>query len=166
MSVSLGQPVPDFNAPATGGLTVRLSELRGRRVVLYFYPKHQTPGCTVESQQFRDLHDRFSALDAVVFGVSRDSLRSHDQFRAKHRLPFELIADTDETLCQLFGVIKLKKLYGKESLGVERSTFLIDGEGILRGEWRKVRVEGHAGRVLSAVAALADVAFQADAPPG
>ena len=158
MSVSLGQPVPDFSTSATDGLTVRLSELRGRRVVLYFYPKDNTPGCTVEGQQFRDLHDRFTASNAVVFGVSRDSLPSHDRFRAKHGFPFHLISDSDESLCALFDVIKLKKLYGKESLGVERSTFLIDAAGVLRREWRKVKVDGHAEKVLAAVEALSPTA--------
>ena len=137
MSVSLGQTVPDFSASATDGLTVRLSELRGRRVVLYFYPKDNTPGCTVEGQQFRDLHDRF---------------------RAKHGFPFHLISDSDKSLCALFDVIKLKKLYGKESLGVERSTFLIDAAGVLRREWRKVKVDGHAEKVLAAVEALSPTA--------
>lgn len=155
MSLSLGQPVPDFGGAATSGQTVRLSELRGRRVVLYFYPRDNTPGCTVEGQQFRDLHDRFNALDTVVLGISRDSLRSHDGFRAKHGFPFHLIADTDEALCRLFDVIKLKKLYGKESLSVERSTFLIDADGVLRREWRKVKVDGHAQAVLAAVEAMA-----------
>lgn len=158
MSVSLGQAVPDFSASATDGLTVRLSELRGRRVVLYFYPKDNTPGCTVEGQQFRDLHDRFTASNAVMFGVSRDSLPGHDRFRAKHGFPFHLISDSDESLCALFDVIKLKKLYGKESLGVERSTFLIDAAGVLRREWRKVKVDGHAEKVLAAVEALSPTA--------
>lgn len=165
MSIGLGQPVPEFSASATGGLTVRLSELRGRLVVLYFYPKDNTPGCTAESQQFRDLHERFGTLDAAVFGVSRDSLRSHDRFRASHGLPFQLIADPDATLCNLFGVIKLKKLYGKESLGVERSSFLIDGAGVLRGEWRKVKVDGHARRVLAAAEAWVVDPTRSDAPP-
>ena len=151
MSVTLGQPVPDFSAAATGDRTVRLSDLRGRRVVLYFYPRDHTPGCTVEGQQFRDLHDRFAAANVVIFGVSRDSLRSHENFRAKHGFPFHLIADADETLCELFEVLKLKKLYGKESIGVERGTFLIDETGVLRREWRKVKVDGHAEAVLAAV---------------
>jgi peroxiredoxin Q/BCP len=151
MSVTVGQPVPDFSAAATGDRTVRLSDLRGRRVVLYFYPRDHTPGCTVEGQQFRDLHDRFAAANVVIFGVSRDSLRSHENFRAKHGFPFHLIADADETLCELFEVLKLKKLYGKESIGVERGTFLIDETGVLRREWRKVKVDGHAEAVLAAV---------------
>jgi peroxiredoxin Q/BCP len=154
MSVSVDQPVPDFSAAATGGRTVRLSELRGQRVVLYFYPKDNTPGCTVEGQQFRDLHQRFAALNAVVLGASRDSLRSHENFRAKYDFPFPLLADADETLCRLFDVLKLKKLYGRESLGVERSTFLIDAPGVLRREWRKVKADGHAAEVLAAVEAL------------
>ena len=154
MSVSVDQPVPDFSAAATGGRTVRLSELRGQRVVLYFYPKDNTPGCTVEGQQFRDLHQRFAALNAVVLGASRDSLRSHENFCAKYDFPFPLLADADETLCRLFDVIKLKKHYGKEALGVERSTFLIDADGVLRREWRKVKADGHAAEVLAAVEAL------------
>jgi len=151
MSVTVGQPVPDFSAAATGDRTVRLSDLRGRRVVLYFYPRDHTPGCTVEGQQFRDLHDRFAAANVVIFGASRDSLRSHENFRAKHGFPFHLIADADETLCELFEVLKLKKLYGKESIGVERGTFLIDETGVLRREWRKVKVDGHAEAVLAVV---------------
>lgn len=154
MSISLGQPVPDFSAAATGGLTITLSELRGSPVVLYFYPKDNTPGCTNEGQQFRDLHGQFAALNTVVFGVSRDSMPSHERFRAKHGLPFHLITDSDQALCTLFNVIKLKKFYGKESLGVERSTFLIDSMGVLRGEWRKVKVDGHAQAVLAAVRTL------------
>jgi thioredoxin-dependent peroxiredoxin len=156
MSISVGQPVPDFSVTATGDRTVRLSALRGRRVVLYFYPKDHTPGCTVEGQQFRDLHDRFAALNVLVFGVSRDTLRSHENFRAKHGFPFHLLADTDETLCELFEVLKLKKLYGKESISVERSTFLIDENGVLRREWRKVKVDGHAEAVLAAIEAGAE----------
>lgn len=158
MSVSLGQPIPDFTASATDGLTVRLAELRGHRVVLYFYPRDNTPGCTVEGQQFRDLHDRFAALKTIVFGVSRDGLHSHENFRTKHGFPFQLISDSDESLCKLFDVIKLKKLYGKESLGVERSTFLIDSDGTLRRAWRKVKVDGHAENVLAAVEALPAIA--------
>ncbi len=154
MSVSVGQIVPEFSAAATGERRISLSELRGKRVALYFYPKDNTSGCTTEGQQFRDLYDRFSALNTVILGVSRDSVRSHENFRAKHDFPFPLLADTDETLCRLFDVIKLKKNYGKEALGVERSTFLIDAEGVLRQEWRKVKVDGHAAQVLAAVEAL------------
>ncbi len=154
MSVSVGQIVPEFSAAATGERRISLSELRGKRVALYFYPKDNTSGCTTEGQQFRDLYDRFSTLNTVILGVSRDSVRSHENFRAKHDFPFPLLADTDETLCRLFDVIKLKKNYGKEALGVERSTFLIDAEGVLRQEWRKVKVDGHAAQVLAAVEAL------------
>lgn len=158
MRVEIGQTVPDFSAPATGDQTVQLSALRGHSVVLYFYPRDNTPGCTTEAQQFRDLHERFLAADAIVFGISRDSLRSHGMFRAKHGLPFHLIADVDEKLCQLFNVIKLKKHYGKETLGVERSTFLIDAEGVLRREWRKVKVDGHAAAVLVALTSSSSAA--------
>jgi peroxiredoxin Q/BCP len=151
MNATVGQIAPDFSAAATDDQTVRLSELRGRRVVLYFYPKDSTPGCTVEGQQFRDLHDRFAASNTVIFGVSRDSPRSHENFRAKQGFPFALISDGDEALCRLFDVLKLKKMYGRESLGVERSTFLIDEQGVLRREWRKVKADGHAAEVLAVV---------------
>lgn len=157
MSVSVGQLVPDFSVAATGDQTVQLSDLAGRWAVLYFYPRDNTPGCTLEGQQFRELHAQFLALNAVVFGVSRDSLPRHDRFRAQHDFPFHLIADPDESLCQLFEVIKLKKHYGKEALGVERSTFLIDVHGVLRREWRKVKVDGHAAEVLAAIASLAEL---------
>ncbi len=152
--ISVGQAVPDFSAVATSDRIVRLAELRGQRLVLYFYPRDNTPGCTVEGQQFRDLHPQFAALNTVIFGVSRDSVSSHEKFRAKQSFPFDLIADTDETLCHLFDVIKLKKNYGKEALGVERSTFLIDESGVLWREWRKVKTDGHAAVVLAAVEAL------------
>ena len=151
MNVRIGQSVPEFSVAATSDQIVRLSSLRGRLVVLYFYPRDNTPGCTLEGQQFRDLHEQFVALNAVVFGVSRDSLPCHERFRAQHDFPFHLIADCDENLCQLFEVIKLKKHYGKEALGVERSTFLIDANGVLLQEWRKVKVDGHAAKVLAAV---------------
>lgn len=149
----VGLEVPDFSVPATGG-DFRLSALRGKAVVIYFYPKDNTPGCTTEAGQFRDLHGELVAAGAAVFGVSRDSLKSHEGFKAKLRLPFELIADTDELACNLFGVMKMKKMYGKEVRGVERSTFLIDGHGILRREWRAVKADGHAADVLAAVKAL------------
>ncbi len=152
--ISVGQPIPDFSAVATSDRIVRLAELRGQRLALYFYPRGNTPGCTVEGQQFRDLHPQFAALNTVIFGVSRDSVSSHEKFCAKQGFPFDLIADTDETLCRLFDVIKLKKNYGKEALGVERSTFLIDESGVLRREWRKVKTNGHAAVVLAAVEAL------------
>jgi len=150
----LDQPVADFTALATGDREIRLSELRGRNVVIYFYPKDSTPGCTTEGQDFRDLYPEFQALDTEIFGVSRDGIKSHENFKAKQSFPFDLISDKEETLCQLFDVIKLKKMYGRESLGIERSTFLIDKEGVLRREWRKVKVKGHVAEVLEAVRSL------------
>lgn len=150
----LNRPVDDFEAPATGDQTIRLSDLKGQNVVVYFYPKDNTPGCTTEGQDFRDRHDQFEALDTVIFGVSRDGLKAHDNFRGKQEFPFHLISDKDEALCQQFDVIKLKKLYGKEYMGIDRSTFLIDKEGILRKEWRGVKVPGHVDDVLEAVRSL------------
>lgn len=147
----LNKVVKDFKASATGDKTLQLKELRGKKVVLYFYPKDMTPGCTNESRDFRDLHGQFKRAGAVVLGVSRDSLASHDKFRAKHDLPFDLLSDPDETLCRQFDVIRPKSLYGRKFVGVERSTFLIDDDGKLRQEWRKVKVKGHAAEVLEAV---------------
>ena len=154
MVVALNEPVADFQAQATGGQTVRLSELKGRQLVVYFYPKDSTPGCTTQGQDFRDLLEQFKAADTEVFGVSRDGLKSHENFKAKQGFTFELISDRDEALCQLFDVIKLKKLYGKEYLGVDRSTFLIDRDGVLRQEWRGVKVPGHVQSVLEAAQVL------------
>jgi peroxiredoxin Q/BCP len=154
MAVAIDQPVTDFQAQATSGQTFSLSELKGRQVVIYFYPKDSTPGCTTQGQGFRDLHGEFETANTVVFGISRDSLKSHENFKAKQAFPFELISDKDEAVCQLFDVIKLKKLYGKEYLGVDRSTFLIDKEGVLRQEWRGVKVPGHVQAVLEAAQAL------------
>ena len=148
MAVALDQPVSDFQIPATGEKTVSLSALKGKQVVIYFYPKDSTPGCTTEGQGFRDHYAEFQAANTEVFGVSRDSLKSHENFKAKQAFPFELLSDKDEALCQLFDVIKLKKLYGKEYLGVDRSTFLIDKDGVLRHEWRGVKVLGHVEAVL------------------
>ena len=148
MAVALDQPVSDFQIPATGEKTVSLSALKGKQVVIYFYPKDSTPGCTTEGQGFRDHYAEFQAANTEVFGVSRDSLKSHENFKAKQGFPFELLSDKDEALCQLFDVIKLKKLYGKEYLGVDRSTFLIDKDGVLRHEWRGVKVPGHVEAVL------------------
>lgn len=147
----LNKVVKDFKAAATGGQTVQLKSLRGKKVVLYFYPKDMTPGCTNESQDFRDLHGQFERAGAVILGVSRDSLASHDKFRAKHDLPFDLLSDTDEKVCRQFDVIRPKSLYGRKFMGVERSTFLIDEDGKLKREWRKVKVKGHAADVLEAV---------------
>lgn len=154
MTVELNQPVPDFTADATNDTTVTLSELKGKNVVIYFYPKDNTPGCTTEGQNFRDLHADFEAVNTVVFGVSRDSLRVHTNFSTKHAFNFELISDPEETLCKHFDVIKLKKNYGREYMGIERSTFLINSEGVLVQEWRKVKVKGHAEEVLEAARAL------------
>lgn len=154
MAVAIDSPVADFQAQATGGQQVQLSTLQGQQVVLYFYPKDSTPGCTTEGQGFRDQYPAFLAANTLVFGVSRDGLKSHENFKAKQAFPFELISDKDEVLCQLFDVIKLKKLYGKEYLGVDRSTFLIDKQGVLRQEWRGVKVAGHVDAVLAAAQAL------------
>lgn len=151
---TIDQPVTDFTAAATSDTTVTLSELKGSNVVIYFYPKDSTPGCTTEGQDFRDMYDQFQAAKTQIFGVSRDGMRAHENFKAKQSFPFELISDPDETLCKLFDVIKLKKLYGKEHMGIERSTFLIDAEGVLRKEWRKVKVKEHVADVLEAVKAL------------
>jgi peroxiredoxin Q/BCP len=152
--VTVGRKVPAFAAPATGDQVVRLSDLKGRIVVLYFYPKDSTPGCTTEGLDFKAQHARFKRAGAVVLGVSRDSLKSHANFCAKHDFPFDLLSDEDETLCGLFDVIKVKNMYGRKVLGIERSTFLIDGAGVLRQEWRKVKVDGHVAEVLAAVKAL------------
>ncbi|MBD9512762.1 MULTISPECIES: peroxiredoxin [unclassified Pseudomonas] len=154
MAVELNKPVADFQAPATSGVEFRLSELKGKQVVLYFYPKDSTPGCTTEGQGFRDRIEDFAKANTLVFGVSRDGIKSHENFKAKQCFPFELISDKDEAVCQLFDVIKLKKLYGKEYMGVDRSTFLIDAKGVLRQEWRGVKVPGHVDAVLAAAQAL------------
>jgi peroxiredoxin Q/BCP len=154
MTIEIGQPVPDLELHATGGRTLRLQELRGGPLVLFFYPKASTPGCTQEGQDFRDAMPAFAALDTAVLGASRDGIKAQENFKAKHGFPFELVSDPEEMLCRAFDVIKLKKLYGRESLGVERSTFLIDAEGILRREWRKVKVKGHVAEVLEATTAL------------
>jgi peroxiredoxin Q/BCP len=154
MAVAIDQPVADFEAPATSGQTVSLAGLKGKQVVIYFYPKDSTPGCTTQGQGFRDQLDAFKAANTEVFGVSRDSLKSHENFKTKQAFTFELISDKEEALCQLFDVIKLKKLYGKEYMGVDRSTFLIDKNGVLRQEWRGVKVPGHVDAVLAAAQAL------------
>jgi thioredoxin-dependent peroxiredoxin len=153
--VTVGAAVPAFSASSTGGKAVSLDDLKGRFVILYFYPKDSTPGCTQEGQDFRDLSQEFKALDAEIFGVSRDSLKSHENFKCKYEFPFDLLSDSDETLCRLFDVIKMKNMYGKQVQGIERSTFLIDKEGNLAREWRKVSVKGHAQAVLDALRSLA-----------
>lgn len=152
--VAVGKPVPDFELPATGNQTIRLSNLKGQNVVLYFYPKDNTPGCTLEGENFRDMHSAFKHAKTIILGVSRDGVESHEGFKEKLAFPFELLADEEERVCKLFDVIKPKNMYGKEVIGVERSTFLIDTAGVLRREWRKVKVEGHANEVLEAVEAL------------
>ena len=146
--------VPEFQLPATGGQLFSLAAVRGKTLVLYFYPKDSTPGCTTEAQQFRDLHDEFVQAGCVIAGVSRDSVKSHENFKAKQNLPFTLISDADETLCTQFAVIKEKKLYGKLVRGIERSTFVIDGQGVLRHEWRGVKAPGHAQEVLDFIKTL------------
>jgi peroxiredoxin Q/BCP len=154
-AVKVGVKVPDFSLPATGdGGAWRLKDAKGQKVVLYFYPKDMTTGCTRESQDFRDLNAAFRKAGVRVVGVSRDSLKSHEKFREKARLPFELLSDEEEQACKLFDVIKEKSLYGRKYLGIERSTFLIDGSGVLRHEWRKVKVPGHAEEVLEAAKSL------------
>ena len=150
----LDAPVPDIELPATDDQLFKLSELKGRHVVLYFYPKDNTPGCTTEGQNFRDNHDEFRRPKAEIFGVSRDSLESHEHFKNQQFFPFELISDKDGKLCQLFDVIKEKTLYGKKYLGIERSTFIIDKKGVLRKEFRGVKVDGHVQQVLAALKSL------------
>ena len=150
----IGNVAPDFEATATGDKTIKLSDYRGSYVVLYFYPKDSTPGCTQEGQDFRDNIDKFKALNAVILGVSRDSLKSHENFKCKQEFPFDLISDGGEALCRLFDVIKMKSMYGKQVRGIERSTFLIDPQGVLVREWRKVSVKGHCEQVLLALKEL------------
>jgi peroxiredoxin Q/BCP len=153
---TIGKKAPSFTAPGTGKGEVSSKDLSGAPFVLYFYPKDDTPGCTLEGQDFRDRHSEFKRLKTKVLGVSRDSLSSHEKFRQKYSFPFDLISDPDEKLCRQFDVIREKNMYGKKVLGVERSTFLIDAGGVLRNEWRKVKVKGHVDEVLAAVAALKD----------
>lgn len=149
-TVEIDKPVPDFAVQATSDKDIVLSKLKGWKVVLYFYPKDNTPGCTTEGLDFRDYYEDFKKAKTVVFGVSKDTLKSHEQFKAQHNFPFELISDTDAYLCRMFEVIQLINLQGKQIPGVERSTFLIDSNGVLRKEWRKVRVNGHVEEVLEA----------------
>ncbi|MGV1016575.1 MAG: peroxiredoxin [Fluviibacter phosphoraccumulans] len=153
MTVALNKKVPNFSAAATGG-EFNLAALAGKTLVLYFYPKDSTPGCTTEAQQFSALNDDFANANAIIVGVSRDSLKSHDNFIAKQQIPYSLISDPDETVCELFGVMKLKNMYGKQVRGIERSTFVIDAQGKLVQEWRGVKVPGHADEVLAFVQSL------------
>ena len=154
MTPAVNKPLPEFEALATDGVKFTPQSHLGHAVVLYFYPKDGTPGCTTEAMQFRDRHKDFVKAGAVVFGVSRDNLASHDKFKQALELPFELIADTEEKLCHMFGVVKNKIMYGKKVKGIERSTFLMDATGIMRGEWRGIKVAGHVDEVLKAVKAL------------
>ncbi|WP_250451388.1 peroxiredoxin [Caballeronia sp. ATUFL_M2_KS44] len=153
MPVAVDQPVPDFTAPATGG-EFTLSSLRGQKVVLFFYPKDNTPGCTTESLGFRDHYEQFKAAGAEIVGISRDSVKSHDNFKAKLELPYTLVSDSDEAICSLFDVVKMKKMYGKEVRGIERSTFLLDADGVLRREFRGIKVPGHVEAIVEAVQAI------------
>jgi len=153
-TVALNKPVPDFSLEATGGATWKLSDRAGSKVVVYFYPRDNTPGCTREGAEFRDLHAAFRKVATVVVGVSPDSVASHENFRKKMDFPFDLLADPDKKVCRLFDVIREKNMYGRKVLGVERSTFLIDRRGVLRQEWRKVKVDGHAEAVLAAARQL------------
>ena len=155
MAIVVNKPLPEFEANATGGVKVSNSSHHGHIVVLYFYPKDNTPGCTTESLQFRELHAKFKAAGCEIFGISRDSLRSHEGFKAKLELPFELISDTDETVCNMFDVIVMKSMYGKKVRGIERSTFVIDAAGKIMKEWRGVKVPGHVDEVLELIEGLA-----------
>jgi len=148
-------PVPEFEVPSTGGKTFKLSAHRGSPLVIYFYPKDDTPGCTTEGANFRDLHPEFRKLGCEIFGVSRDTIASHEKFKAKMGFTFDLLSDGDEAVCNMFGVMKMKNMYGKQVRGVERSTFLIDKAGVVRKEWRGVKVPGHVDEVLAAVKVLA-----------
>lgn len=152
--MKVGDKIPDLSLPATGGRDMSLKSFKGKSLVLYFYPKDNTPGCTQEGQDFRDLYKAFQKAGCEIAGVSKDSVRSHENFAAKFNFPFPLLADVDEDLCKAFDVIKEKSMYGRKYLGVERSTFLFDAKGVLRSEWRGVKVKGHAAEVLDAAKAL------------
>ncbi len=150
MTIALNERAPAFSAQATGEQDLSLDDFKGKNLVIYFYPKDNTPGCTQEGEDFRDSYAEFTKTNTDILGVSRDSVRVHAGFKAKYKFPFELLSDPDETVCKNFDVIKLKKNYGKEYMGIERSTFLIDSKGVLREEWRGVRVKGHVDEVLAA----------------
>jgi thioredoxin-dependent peroxiredoxin len=147
----LNKKVPAFKLPATSNKTIKLSDFKGKNLVIYFYPKDNTPGCTTEGNDFSAMYKKFQKKKTEILGVSRDSIKKHENFKAKFEFPFELLSDEDETLCKLFDVIKLKKLYGKEYLGIERSTFLINEKGVLQQEWRKVKVKEHVQEVFDAI---------------
>ncbi|SEO75219.1 peroxiredoxin [Nitrosovibrio sp. Nv6] len=150
----LNQPVPDFELPSTNNKTFRLSTASGKNLVIYFYPKDNTPGCTTEGQEFRDAYTEFTKLGCDIVGISRDSIKSHENFKMKMDFPFELLSDADETACKLFDVMKMKNMYGKQVRGIDRSTFVVDAKGILRREWRGVKVTGHVQEVLEFVKTL------------
>jgi peroxiredoxin Q/BCP len=150
----LNQPVTEFELPATSGKTFNLTNYRGKTVVIYFYPKDSTPGCTTQGMQFRDFYNEFQNANTEIFGISRDSLKSHENFKAKFSFPFELLSDTEELACGIFGVIKMKNMYGKQVRGIERSTFVIDKNGVLIREWRAVKVDGHVPEVLQFINSL------------
>ena len=147
--IKVGKKVPVFSLPSTGNKILKLSDLKGKNIVIYFYPKDATPGCTIEGQNFRDNIRKFSSRNTIVLGVSRDKINSHEKFKKNQKFPFDLLSDEDETLCKIFDVIKEKNMYGKKFIGIERSTFLIDEKGILRKEWRKVKVKDHVEEVLT-----------------
>lgn len=155
MSLTIGDKIPDIALTTTSENRLKLSDFHGENLVLFFYPKAGTPGCTTEGQDFREAADAIAATSTKILGASRDGPKAQENFKAKHAFPFDLVSDQDETLCKLFGVIKLKKIFGKEYLGIERSTFLIDKAGILRRQWRKVKVKGHVQEVLAAAEELA-----------
>ncbi len=152
--IKLGGKAPDFKAPSTGNKTIKLSSLKGKNIVIYFYPRDATPGCTIEGQNFRDNIRKFSSRNTIILGVSRDSIASHEKFKKNQKFSFDLLSDEDEKLCKIFDVIKEKNMYGKMVMGIERSTFLIDKKGILRYEWRKVKVKEHVDEVLSKLKTL------------
>lgn len=152
--VPIGQQVPNFSIHATSNIKLNLNDIKEKNIILYFYPKDDTPGCTTEGQDFRDNYSQFKALNTLIFGISRDSLTAHENFKDKYQFPFDLIADPDETLCQLFDVMKMKNMYGKQVRGIERSTFFLDSAHILRQMWRKVKVKGHVIEVLDKVRQL------------
>ncbi len=153
-TAKLNRVIPKLKLPATGDTTIDLKDLRGSKVVVYFYPKDSTPGCTTEGQDFAANHGKFKRQKTVILGISRDSVASHEKFKAKYNFPFELLSDSEEKACAIFDVIKEKNMYGRKVMGIERSTFLIDEAGKLRQEWRKVKVKGHVDEVLAAVKEL------------
>lgn len=152
--MTLNKPVTDFELPATSDLNFKLSDYLGKNLIIYFYPKDSTPGCTTQGMQFRDFYDAFQSANTEIFGISRDSLKSHENFKAKFSFPFELLSDAEEKACQLFDVIKMKNMYGKQVRGIERSTFIINTDGVLIQEWRKVKVKGHVEEVLAYIQSL------------